>query len=114
MTNLENKAKVVKTRLRNGLEVRLKEIHNAPLISSWVWYRVGSRNERTGQTGISHWVEHMQFKGTPKHPGDILDRVVSRGGGVWNAFTCWIGLPTMKPCQRIALISPSILRLIEW
>lgn len=77
------------TRLRNGLEVRLKEIHTAPLISSWVWYRVGSRNELPGTTGISHWVEHMQFKGTPSHPGSILDRVVSRVGGVWNAMT-WV------------------------
>ncbi|MCK5635196.1 MAG: insulinase family protein, partial [Anaerolineales bacterium] len=53
------------TRLRNGLEVRLKEIHAAPLATCWVWYRVGSRNEIPGTTGISHWVEHMQFKGTP-------------------------------------------------
>ncbi len=49
--------------LENGLLVRLKEIHTAPLISSWVWYRVGSRNEIQGITGISHWVEHMQLKG---------------------------------------------------
>jgi zinc protease len=61
---------VLRTRLRNGLEVRLKEIHTAPLISAWVWYRVGSRNERPGTTGISHLVEHMQFKGTPtSRPG---------------------------------------------
>lgn len=80
---------VLVTKLRNGLEVRLKEIRTAPLISSWVWYRVGSRNELPGRTGISHWVEHMQFKGTPDYPGEILDRVISRVGGVWNAFT-WL------------------------
>ncbi len=80
---------VTRTRLRNGLEVRLKEIHTAPLISTWVWYRVGSRHERPGSTGISHWVEHMQFKGTPAYPAGTLDRAISRDGGFWNAFT-WL------------------------
>jgi zinc protease len=91
------------TRLRNGLEVRLKEIHTAPLISSWIWYRLGSRNELPGTTGISHWVEHMQFKGTPNHPGGILDRVVSRVGGVWNAFTWldWTAYYETMPVDRI-------------
>jgi zinc protease len=80
---------VVRTRLRNGLEVRLKEIHTAPLISTWIWYRVGSRNERPGTTGISHWVEHMQFKGTPAFPAGTLDSAISRNAGFWNAFT-WL------------------------
>lgn len=80
---------VLRTRLRNGLEVRLKEIHSAPLISAWVWYRVGSRNERPGTTGISHLVEHMQFKGTPRFPAGILDKAISRDGGYWNAMT-WL------------------------
>ena len=53
-----------KVTLSNGLKVFLKEIHTAPLVSSWVWYRVGSKDETTGKTGISHWTEHMQFKGT--------------------------------------------------
>ncbi|MBT3321166.1 MAG: insulinase family protein [Anaerolineae bacterium] len=79
--------KFTKTTLANGLTLLLKEIHTAPMISSWVWYRVGSRNESTGKTGISHWVEHMQFKGTPKFPANILDKAISREGGVWNAFT---------------------------
>ena len=84
-----SKESVLQTRLRNGLEVRLKEIHIAPLVSTWVWYRVGSRNERAGVTGISHWTEHMQFKGTPTFPAGVLDRAISRDGGLWNAFT-WI------------------------
>jgi zinc protease len=69
------------------LEIRLKEVHTAPLISTWIWYRVGSRNEYPGITGISHWVEHMQFKGTPTFPSGILDRAISRDGGYWNAMT---------------------------
>ena len=73
--------------LPNGLTVHLKEIHTAPLISSWIWYKVGSRNERPGKTGISHWVEHMQFKATEKYPAGQLDRAISRVGGVWNAMT---------------------------
>jgi len=73
--------------LDNGLTVHLKEIHTAPIISTWVWYRVGSRNEKLGQTGISHWVEHMQFKGTKKFPSSFLDREISRVGGIWNAMT---------------------------
>jgi zinc protease len=78
---------VTKVNLSNGLSVLLKEIHTAPIISHWVWYRVGSRDEVAGITGITHWVEHMQFKGTPQFPGKIMDRSISRLGGVWNAFT---------------------------
>jgi zinc protease len=73
--------------LNNGLTVHLKEIHTAPIITTWLWYRVGSRNELPGQTGISHWVEHMQFKGTEKYPAGYMDREVSRVGGIWNAMT---------------------------
>lgn len=73
--------------LPNGLTVHLKEIHTAPIISTWVWYHVGSRNEQPGKTGISHWVEHMQFKGTDKFPNGVLDREISRVGGIWNAMT---------------------------
>lgn len=96
---------LLQTRLRNGLEVRLKEIHTAPLISCWTWYRVGSRNEIPGITGISHWVEHMLFKGTPTYPAKNLDRAISRDGGSWNAFT-WVDWTTYMetmPADRIDL-----------
>lgn len=78
---------VEKIKFSNGLTVLLKEIHSAPIISFWTWYRVGSRYEKPGLTGISHWVEHMQFKGTEKYPASQMDRLISREGGVWNAFT---------------------------
>lgn len=78
---------LTQTMLSNGLKVLLKEIHTAPIISSWLWYRVGSRDEAQGRTGISHWVEHMQFKGTPQFPANILDKAISREGGTWNAST---------------------------
>ena len=73
--------------LSNGMLILLKEIHTAPLISHWIWYRVGSRDEIPGITGISHWVEHMQFKGTPQFPAGTLDRAISSEGGFWNALT---------------------------
>jgi zinc protease len=73
--------------LDNGMVVLLKEAHSAPLISWWVLYRVGSRNERTGITGASHWVEHMLFKGTEKFPPGYLDKAIDRLGGAWNAQT---------------------------
>ncbi|MDO9546312.1 MAG: pitrilysin family protein [Pelolinea sp.] len=73
--------------LENGLTILTKEIHHAPIISHWSWFRVGSRNEVVGKTGISHWVEHMQFKGTPKYPIHVLDAEISKVGGYWNAMT---------------------------
>ena len=91
--------------LSNGLQVMLKEIHTAPIISSWVWYRVGSRDEIPGITGISHWVEHMQFKGTPQFPSGVLDKAVSRDGGMWNAFTYidWTTYFETMPADKIDL-----------
>lgn len=73
--------------LNNGLRVMLKEIHTVPVTSTWVWYGIGSRNELPGKTGLSHWVEHMQFKGTKKFSGDDIDNLVSRVRGYSNAFT---------------------------
>ena len=55
---------VREARLDNGLKVLVQEVHTAPLVSVWCWYRVGSRDEGPGRTGASHWVEHMNFKGT--------------------------------------------------
>lgn len=78
---------VTQARLKNGMKVMLKEIRTAPIISSWIWYKVGSRDEPTGKTGISHWTEHMMFKGTKKFPGSMLDKAISREGGRWNAST---------------------------
>jgi len=91
--------------LSNGLKVFLKEIHTAPIISSWLWYRVGSRDEVQGRTGVSHWVEHMQFKGTPMFPASLLDKAISREGGMWNAFTYldWTAYFETMPADKIDL-----------
>jgi zinc protease len=97
--------KVTQTTLKNGMKVMLKEIHTAPIVSSWVWYRVGSKDEVTGRTGISHWTEHMQFKGTKKFPASILDKAISREGGTWNAFTYldWTTYFETMPADKIDL-----------
>jgi zinc protease len=84
---------VLKTVLDNGLSVILKENHNAPVATFWCWYKVGSRHERSGVTGISHWVEHMLFKGTKTYPKATVDKLVSREGGVWNGMT-WLDFTT--------------------
>ncbi len=78
---------VYDTTLPNGLRALIWESHAAPVATFWLWYRVGSRNETTGMTGISHWVEHMLFKGTPSRPSGSLTRLIDRLGGRWNAFT---------------------------
>jgi zinc protease len=73
--------------LENGLQVILKESHVAPVISTWMWYRVGSRYEVEGHTGLSHWVEHMLFKGTERFPKGAIMRSIDRLGGYVNAMT---------------------------
>ncbi|HES57857.1 MAG TPA: insulinase family protein, partial [Firmicutes bacterium] len=96
---------ITKIKLSNGLLVLLKEIHTAPIISHWIWYRVGSRNEVSGSTGISHWVEHMQFKGTPAFPAGVLDKAIARDGGYWNALTSmdWTTYLETTPAEKIEL-----------
>ena len=79
--------------LDNGMTILIKEMHHAPVASFWVWYRVGSGEERPGITGISHWVEHMLFKGTPQFPKGEIDRQVAGRGGVSNGMT-WLDFTT--------------------
>ena len=96
---------ITKRVLDNGLTVLIREMHHAPVASLWLWFRVGSRNEVPGITGISHWVEHMMFKGTHNMPKGEMDRLISREGGYNNAMT-WIDWTTYYetlPAQRIDL-----------
>jgi zinc protease len=73
--------------LPNGLHVYLKPIPESPVVTTMVAYRVGSADEDLDHTGLSHYLEHLMFKGTEKiMPGDI-DRITLRGGGENNAFT---------------------------
>jgi len=79
--------------LANGLKVLVREEHTAPLASVWCWYRVGSKDERPGLTGVSHWVEHMNFKGTTNIPRDKVKGIIEQFGGAWNGYT-WIDQTT--------------------
>ncbi len=81
------------TTLDNGLTIVTQETHAAPVVTFWIWYRVGSRNEVSGITGISHWVEHMLFKGTEKLRTGDIHRIVSQNGGTLNGFT-WLDFTT--------------------
>jgi zinc protease len=81
------------THLANGLKVLIQEEHAAPLASVWCWYKVGSKDERPGLTGVSHWVEHMNFKGTTNIPRDQVKGIIEQFGGSWNGYT-WIDQTT--------------------
>ena len=79
--------RVVERVLPNGLKVILLENPKVPEVTFQVWYRVGSRNERWGKTGLSHMLEHMMFKGTRRVSGEQFDRIIEENGGQQNAFT---------------------------
>jgi zinc protease len=81
------------TVLDNGLKVIVQEVHTAPLASVWCWYKVGSKDETTGLTGVSHWVEHMNFKGTKNIPREEMKGIIEKFGGSWNGYT-WIDQTT--------------------
>src|SRR5215813_5462540 len=78
---------VRKTVLNNGLTILTKELHTSPIVTTMIWYRVGSRNEEMGQTGKSHFLEHMLFKGTERFQKGQIDLLTLKNGGGNNAFT---------------------------
>ena len=79
--------RATETVLSNGLKLILLEDHKAPVTVFQIWYRVGSRNESLGHTGISHLLEHVMFKGTEKVGPEEYSRIIQRNGGDTNAFT---------------------------
>jgi zinc protease len=78
---------VRRTVLDNGLTVLTRELHTSPIVTAMIWYRVGSRNEELGQTGKSHFLEHMLFKGTDRFKKGAIDLLTLKNGGNNNAFT---------------------------
>jgi zinc protease len=80
-------AEVVDTTLDNGLRVIVKPDHRAPVVTTMVWYKVGSSYEHDGITGVSHVLEHMMFKGTERYPAGRFSSIISANGGSQNAFT---------------------------
>lgn len=83
------KERVFEKVLPNGLKVILLENHKAPVVTFQVWYRVGSRNEEHGKTGLSHLLEHMMFKGTERVGPEEFSRIIQENGGRFNAFTSY-------------------------
>ncbi len=75
--------------LQNGLKVIIKPVPAAPVVSVFIWYKVGARNEPAGQSGLAHFLEHMMFKGTKKFGKGEISRLVGRTGGQQNAFTSY-------------------------
>lgn len=95
---------VVET-LDNGLKIVIRPDHRAPVVMTQIWYKVGSVDEPIEQTGLSHALEHMMFKGTAKVPNGELSRIVAKFGGSQNAFTSqhFTGYYQLYPANRLAL-----------
>ena len=73
--------------LPNGLQVVVIPDHRTPVVTHMIWYRVGSADETPGKSGLAHFLEHLMFKGTDKHPAGEFSKTVLRVGGNENAFT---------------------------
>lgn len=80
-------AEVTSFTLANGLEVVVIPDRRAPIVTHMVWYKVGSADEQPGKAGIAHFLEHLMFKGTARHPAGEMDRLIAEVGGYTNAFT---------------------------
>src|SRR6516164_1043363 len=73
--------------LDNGLQVVVIQDHRTPVVTQMIWYKVGSADETAGKSGLAHFLEHLMFKGTSKHPAGEFSQTVLRVGGNENAFT---------------------------
>ena len=100
--------------LKNGLRVLLIEDHRTPTVTLQVWYKVGSRNERFGKTGISHLLEHMMFRGSKKYGPDAFSKIVEKNGGNDNAFTTEDYTMFFFACPQIKSTYSLTLSPTEW
>jgi zinc protease len=73
--------------LENGLQVVVIPDHRTPVVTQMIWYKVGSADETPGKSGLAHFLEHLMFKGTSKHPAGEFSQTVLKIGGNENAFT---------------------------
>ena len=73
--------------LGNGLKVVVIPDHRTPVVTQMIWYKVGSADETPGKSGLAHFLEHLMFKGTSKHPAGEFSQTVLKVGGNENAFT---------------------------
>ncbi len=87
--------------LKNGIRVALEEIPYVRSISFGIWVKNGSRNERPHENGVSHYIEHMMFKGTENRSARQIAEEMDALGGQINAYTtkeytCWTGISTAR------------------
>lgn len=80
-------SQVTEATLDNGLKVLVLPVTKAPVVTLQVWYRVGSRNEKLGTTGLSHLLEHLMFKETDRLKPEEFSKIIQANGGELNAFT---------------------------
>src|SRR3569832_397927 len=73
--------------LPNGLQVVVIQDHRTPVVTQMIWYKVGSADETPGKSGLAHFLEHLMFKGTAKHPVGEFSQTVLMVGGYENAST---------------------------
>ncbi|WP_407158900.1 M16 family metallopeptidase [Bradyrhizobium sp. STM 3557] len=73
--------------LPNGMQVVVIQDHRTPVVTQMIWYKVGSADETPGRSGLAHFLEHLMFKGTNKHPAGEFSQTVLKIGGNENAFT---------------------------
>ncbi len=97
---------VEKFKLSNGITFLLHETHQIPLISYQTWFRVGSKDELPGESGLAHMLEHMMFKGSKKYSNKDFDRILHENGIQNNAFTSWdyTGYYENLPSSKLELI----------
>ncbi|WP_374226620.1 M16 family metallopeptidase, partial [Bradyrhizobium sp. SRL28] len=67
--------------LDNGLQVVVIPDHRTPVVTQMIWYKLGSADETPGKSGLAHFLEHLMFKGTAKHPAGEFSQTVRRVGG---------------------------------
>jgi len=98
-------AEIKEYKLKNGLKVLIIEEHKAPVATFQVWYRVGSGNEPLGKSGMSHLLEHMMFKGTPRYGPSFLSKIIQKNGGTDNAHTTkdYTAYFEIMPSDRITM-----------
>ncbi len=97
---------VEKYLLKNGMTVLLHPDSSLPAVSLHTWFRVGSKDETEGRTGLAHFFEHMMFKGTKKFPKDTWGKVLNSKGADYNAFTSWdyTGYYVNAPSEHVELL----------
>jgi zinc protease len=104
--NAESGPKVADYRLANGLELVVIPDHRVPVVTHMIWYKVGAADETAGKSGLAHFLEHLMFKGTAKHPAGEFSAVVAHMGGQENAFTTndYTGYYQRVPSEKLETV----------